>query len=51
MGNRRVGMGMTIGLAILTMVGTFECAWADKRIALAIGNSNYENVCFRRLAS
>ena len=44
MGNRRVGMGMTIGLAILTMAGSVECAWAEKRIALAIGNSNYENV-------
>ena len=44
MGNRLVSIGMTIGLAILTVVGSVEFAWAEKRIALAIGNSNYTNV-------
>jgi hypothetical protein len=44
MGNRLFGIAITIGIAILAMVLSPDCAWAEKRIALAIGNSNYENV-------
>ena len=44
MGNRLFGAAMMIGVAILTMVFSPERAFAEKRIALAIGNSNYEAV-------
>src|SRR6516165_9642412 len=44
MGNRLFGTAMMIGVTILTMVFSPEPALAEKRIALAIGNSNYENV-------
>jgi len=44
MGNRLFGTAIVIGVAILTMVFSPERAFAEKRIALAIGNSNYENV-------
>jgi hypothetical protein len=35
---------MTIGAAILLMVFPLDAAWAEKRVALVIGNSNYANV-------
>jgi hypothetical protein len=35
---------MTIGAAILLMVFPLDAAWAQKRVALVIGNSNYANV-------
>src|SRR5262249_35027517 len=44
MGNRFFGTAMVIGVAILTMVFSPERAFAEKRIALAIGNSDYESV-------
>ena len=44
MGNRLFGMAMTIGIAILAMAFSADSAWAERRIALAIGNSNYESV-------
>jgi hypothetical protein len=33
-----------IGAAILSMVGAPEAAWADKRVALIVGNSSYQSV-------
>jgi hypothetical protein len=44
MGNRLFGTAMMIGVTILVMVFSPEPALAEKRIALAIGNSDYENV-------
>jgi hypothetical protein len=44
MGNRFFGTAMMIGVTILTMAFSPETALAEKRIALAIGNSNYESV-------
>src|SRR6516165_250949 len=44
MGNRLFGTAMMIGVTILTMVFSPEPALAEKRIALAIGNSNYDAV-------
>jgi hypothetical protein len=42
--NRLFGIAMSIGVAILAMVFSPERAWAERRIALAIGNSSYESV-------
>src|SRR5437868_6121953 len=44
MGTRLSEIAVAIGVAILTMVFWSDCAFADRRIALAIGNSNYESV-------
>src|SRR6516164_4370491 len=44
MGNRLFGIAMTIGMAMLAMAFSIDRAWAEKRIALVIGNSNYESV-------
>src|SRR6516225_2683535 len=42
--NRLFGIAMTIGMAMLAMAFSIDRAWAEKRIALVIGNSNYESV-------
>jgi membrane protein involved in colicin uptake len=44
MDNRLFGTAMMIGVTILVMVFSPADAFAEKRIALAIGNSNYESV-------
>src|ERR1700694_4495335 len=44
MSRRLLGTTMTIGAAILLMVFPLDAAWAEKRVALVIGNSNYANV-------
>jgi hypothetical protein len=41
---RLVLTAAAIGGAILTVVFPVDCAWAEKRIALVVGNSNYANV-------
>ena len=44
MSNRLFGIAMTIGLAIFMMGFPVDRAWAEKRVALVIGNSNYATV-------
>ena len=44
MSNRLFGIAMTIGLAIFMMGFPVDRAWAEKRVALVIGNSNYVTV-------
>src|SRR6266568_5525593 len=34
----------TMGLAILWMALAVDCAWADRRVALVVGNSSYQSV-------
>jgi hypothetical protein len=41
---RLVLMAAVIGGAILSMVCTPDAAWADKRVALIVGNSRYQTV-------
>ena len=41
---RVFGIAITIGLALLTVALPVDDAWAEKRVALAIGNSNYASV-------
>ena len=41
---RLVLMAAMIGGAILSMVCTPDAAWADKRVALVVGNSRYQTV-------
>src|SRR6195952_872299 len=44
MTRRLVLMTAAIGAAISSMVFSFDAAWADKRVALVVGNSSYQNV-------
>lgn len=44
MNKRLLGTVMTIGAAILSMVLPLDDAWADKRVALVVGNANYATV-------
>ncbi|QWG25419.1 caspase family protein [Bradyrhizobium sediminis] len=44
MNKRLLGMAMTIGTAILSMVLPLDDARAEKRVALVVGNSNYASV-------
>jgi hypothetical protein len=44
MSRRLLGTVLTIWAAILMMVFPLDAAWAEKRVALVVGNSNYENV-------
>src|SRR5919204_4049591 len=37
-------MAATIGAAILSVVLAPDAAWADKRVALVVGNSSYQAV-------
>jgi Caspase domain len=41
---RLVSMATMIGVAILSMVFAPDVAWADKRVALIVGNSTYQTV-------
>src|SRR3981081_3710278 len=41
---RLVPMAAIIGGAILSMVLAPDAAWADKRVALIVGNSTYQTV-------
>jgi len=41
---RLLPMAAIVGAAILTMVLAPEAAWADKRVALIVGNSSYQTV-------
>ena len=44
MNKRLLGIAMTIGTAILSMVLPLDEAWAERRVALVVGNSNYASV-------
>jgi hypothetical protein len=44
MSKRLFGIAKTISAAILLMVLPLDAAWAEKRVALVVGNSNYANV-------
>jgi Caspase domain len=44
MGNRVFCIAVTIGMAILMMASSGDRAWAEKRAALVVGNSNYGSV-------
>jgi DNA segregation ATPase FtsK/SpoIIIE-like protein len=39
-----LGIAMTIGAAMLLVAAPLDDAWAEKRVALVIGNSNYATV-------
>jgi hypothetical protein len=41
---RLLPMAAVVGAAIFTMVFAPEAAWADKRVALIVGNSSYQTV-------
>jgi hypothetical protein len=41
---RLVSMAAVIGGTILMMVLATDVAWADKRVALVVGNSTYQSV-------
>jgi uncharacterized caspase-like protein len=41
---RRVSLAAVIGAAILSMLLAPGCAWAEKRVALIVGNSTYQTV-------
>ena len=42
--NRLLPMAAMVGAAILSMVLAPGAAWADKRVALVLGNSSYQTV-------
>jgi uncharacterized caspase-like protein len=44
MSRRFVGMAAVLGGAIISMALTIDSAWANKRVALVVGNANYQTV-------
>jgi hypothetical protein len=44
MSRRLLCTALTIGAVILLMVFPLDAAWAEKKVALVVGNSNYANV-------
>src|SRR5882757_7489874 len=44
MSRRLLGTAVSVAAAILLMVFPLDAAWAEKRVALVLGNSNYASV-------